>query len=326
MMANPSVFTDQIDTLRKQLMDSRSILLFTHIRPDGDAIGSLLGLGLALEETGKVIKMVSEDGVPPSHRRLEGTDTISKKPNGSYDLVIVLDCSDRERAGNGVKGLKIDWNIDHHVTNLNFGRKNLVDTAAVATAEIVTELIPLLGLRFSPAIASALLTGLVTDTLGFQTSNMTPKALRVAANLMEMGADLPTIYREALILRPYTALRLWSSGLGRLAREDRIIWSTFTLTDRQAAGYPGRDDADFINVLSSVNDTDIAIVFVEQPQGHVKVSWRAKPGLDVSKIALKFGGGGHPAASGADIAGTVDEVRNTVLEATRLILEKNGNE
>jgi phosphoesterase RecJ-like protein len=110
-----------------------------------------------------------------------------------------------------------------------------------------------------------------------------------------------------------------------LQRKDRIIWTSLTLEDRLKAGYTGNDDADLINMLSTVDDMDIAVIFVEQKEGRVKVSWRAQPGVDVSQVAFQFGGGGHPAASGAEIQGSLEEVQEKVLLVTFNLLESNSN-
>jgi bifunctional oligoribonuclease and PAP phosphatase NrnA len=321
-MNNLAVDPYFLDQAYNQLQQANSVLLVTHVRPDGDAVGSLLGLGLAILAKGKKVQMVSEDGVPVAFKGLEGSQLIRTAPELPVDLIIVLDCSDRERTGKSLIGVEIpDWNIDHHVTNLCFARLNLVESKATATSEIVTEIIPLLGLSFSRDVSVALLTGLVTDTIGFQTSNMTPKTLRLAANLMELGANLPEIYRNALVQRSFAGVRFWGLGLSKIERDGAIVWTKLTLSDRHLAGYPGRDDADLINILASVEDAEIALIFVEQPKGRVKVSWRARPGLDVSQVALQFGGGGHAAAAGAEIVGNLAQVTASVLPATRLMLE-----
>jgi phosphoesterase RecJ-like protein len=109
-------------------------------------------------------------------------------------------------------------------------------------------------------------------------------------------------------------------GLMKLERDGPMVWATLTMEDRQEVGYPGRDDADLINVLTSIHDASVVMIFVEQPNGEVKVSWRAQPGVDVSRVALKFGGGGHPAAAGAEIIGDLEEVRSSVLQVTRNLL------
>ncbi len=296
-------------------------LVVCHVRPDGDAIGSLLGLGLALQAAGKQVQMISEDGIPLTYRHLEGSQQVLHKPVGEFDLAIVVDCSDLERAGAALGSARQpEINIDHHATNLNFARINLVDVSATATAEIIAEALPVWGLPLTQPVAAALLTGLITDTIGFRTANMTPRTLRLAADLMEKGANLPELYRQALVNRTFEAVRFWGAGLSRLERSDRLVWTKLTLDDRRAAQYPGRDDADLINILSAVDGADIAMIFVEQPNGRVKVSWRAQPGYDVSQIAVSLGGGGHPAASGAEIAGEIDEVQTKVVELTRPLL------
>jgi len=209
-----------------------------------------------------------------------------------------VDCSDLARAGNALKEMPTpDINIDHHATNDNFARINLVDAQAAATSEMIVDIIPEFGLQLSSVVAAALLTGLITDTIGFRTSNVRPKTLRQAARLMETGVDMPDLYRRALINRSYESVKFWGSGLINLERDGRLVWTTLTMEDRKLAGYPGRDDADLINVLSSIDEVDIAMVFVEQTNSRIKVSWRAQPGYDVAELAVVFGGGGHSAAS-----------------------------
>lgn len=307
------------------LQSSQRILLAAHIRPDGDAIGSLLGAGLALQEAGKQVEMVLADGLPTSYQFLIGSDEIVTSPSGDFDAIVTLDCSELSRTGKALDGFRQpDISIDHHVTNKNFARINLVETRAVATAEILAEALPTMGFRLTQPAAVALLTGLVTDTLGFRTSNMTSKALRTAADLMEFGVDLPEIFQETLIQRSFEALTYWGAGLSRLQHEDGLVWTSLTLADRKATHYPGRDDADLITVLSSITGIDIAIIFVEQNgergREKVKVSWRARPGLDVAQLAVTFGGGGHPAAAGAEIQGVLLEVQERVLKATRALV------
>jgi bifunctional oligoribonuclease and PAP phosphatase NrnA len=318
-----------LPVIRRQLQESNRILIVSHIRPDGDAIGSLLGLGLALEEVGKKVQMILVDNLPSSFHFLEGSERVQNQAVGEFDLVITVDCSDLERTGealqtiqrsDGNDGSVPDINIDHHITNLNFARYNLVDTEAAATAEIIANYLDDLGLPITQPIASALLTGIITDTLGFRTANMRPQVLYTGARLMEAGADLPTLFSNALYKRSFQIARLWGLGLSKLRREGPIVWTNLSRKDRQTVGYPGRDDGDLINLVSSIEEAAVAMVFVEQNNGIVKVSLRAQPGIDVSKIALGFGGGGHKAAAGAQLEGTLDEVQEKVLQATRTLL------
>jgi bifunctional oligoribonuclease and PAP phosphatase NrnA len=310
-----------IEQTRRELNKANRILIVSHVRPDGDAAGSVIGLGLALQDAGKSVQMVLDDGVPASESYLSGSEQVRTKPEGDFDLAIVVDCSDLSRVGKALNGYgQPDWNIDHHITNLNFARMNLIQSDAASTAEIIAELIPAWGLSLSIPAASALLTGVLADTLGFRTSNVMPKTLRLTANLMDAGGNLFDQYRHALLQRSFQAARYWGVGLSKMHREGRMVWITLTIADRRAVGYSGCDDADLINVVSSINDIDVSMILIEQNNTNVKVSWRSQPGFDVSQVALQFGGGGHKAASGAEIFGTLEEVQEKVLNATRPLL------
>lgn len=300
---------------------AQRILVICHIRPDGDAIGSLLGLGLALQAAGKSVQMVCADGVPASLRHLDGSQQIIDQPKGEFDAICVVDCSDLKRTGNVLDGHpQPDINIDHHITNLEFARINLIDAEAVSTTQILADMLPELGLPITESVASALLNGLVTDTIGFRTPNVTPFTLRLAAELMEKGANLPELYFRSLVGRSFEAARLWGAGLSQLQKEGRVVWCALTRADRKAAGYPGKDDADLVNVLSAIEDTEIAIVIVEQNASKVKVSWRSQGNIDVAQVAMQFGGGGHPAAAGAEIQLPMQEAIPMILEATQSAL------
>lgn len=305
--------------IREKIARAGRVAVIAHIRPDGDAIGAAMGLCLALRAAGKQATPVLADGVPANLRFIPGADSVQRDLPANTDLVVMVDCSDLQRTG-GVQGERVpDINIDHHITNTRFAQTNLVIGDSVATCAILAEFLPAWGLSINRQIAEALLTGMITDTIGFRTSNMTPLALRLAASLMDLGANLPEIYQRTLVNKSYEAARYWGLGLEKLRREDGLVWTSLSLNDRHEAQYPGSDDADLVNILSSV-ESSVALIFIEQKHAHVKVSWRARPGYDVSKIALQFGGGGHAAAAGADIAGTLDSVQRDVLEATRTML------
>lgn len=310
-----------LHAVRALLEQAQMVGLVSHVRPDGDAVGSVLGLGWALRALGKQVVMALSDGVPASLRHLPGAEEVRPRVDEPVDVLVVLDASDLARVEAALPPQRQpEVNIDHHKTNLRFARYNLVDPAAVSTTALLTDLLTQWGFPIPPEAAAALLTGLLTDTIGFRTANMTPHALRLAADLMERGADLSTLYYRALVERTYEALRYWGAGLNRLQREDALVWTTLTLEDRRQVGYPGHDDADLVNLLSAVRGAAVAVIFVEQPDGVVKVSWRARPGWDVSGLAVQFGGGGHAAAAGANIPGNLDEVQRCVLAATRSLL------
>ncbi len=310
---------DVIGAIKERLDRSEKILIASHVRPDGDAIGSLLGLGLALIDRGKSVKMVLVDGVPASFRHLEGSKLIVKEPGGEHDTFITVDCADFRRVGKAFENIgQPDINIDHHKTNENFGRLNLIEPEEVATSAILANHLPAWELQITKPVADAFLTGIITDTLGFRTSNTNPSALRLCAMLMETGSNMPDLYMRSLVHKSFPAARYWGAGLSRLEQENGIVWGTLTLEDRQRAGYGGNDDADLINLISSINGNKVGMIFVEQSDHHVKISWRAlEEGIDVSPIAKQFGGGGHAAAAGADVPGNLDDIQPLVLKATK---------
>jgi phosphoesterase RecJ-like protein len=315
--------TIELQTAREQIARAKRVLVVTHISPDGDAIGSLLGFGLAVRNLGKEVVMACADVVPELFRYLPAVDEITLKPNGSFDLVVVLDVAEARRMGPvGEQLARLpDLVFDHHVTNPGFGLINFIDPQAASTAELLTELLEPLGLALTPEVAECLLTGLVTDTLGFRTSNTTVKTLGLAQTLMRAGADLQRVYELSLFKRSYSAVRLWAEGLARLQMKHRIVWARLPLEARAASGYQGFGDADLINVLTSVREADVAVIFVERTDGKVKISWRSVPGINVAQVAMAFGGGGHAAAAGAEIAGTMEEVEKLVLDATRAAMK-----
>ena len=227
--------------IRSKFLQSKRILVVSHVRPDGDAVGALLGLGLALQAAGREVQMVLSDKLPAGYRHLQGSELVRVKAEGVFDLVVVLDCSDLARTGEalnvnaaeGSSSRPVDINIDHHFTNLRFAACNLVEPEAAATSEIIAQHLTEFGLSLSQPVAEALLTGILTDTLGFRTSNMSPGVLRCAAGLMEAGANLPDLYHNALMSRSFDAARYWGAGLSRLQREGPIVWATLTLEDRR---------------------------------------------------------------------------------------------
>ena len=311
-----------IGEIKNRLSIANNIVIASHVRPDGDAIGSLLGLGLALRDAGKSVQMILVDGAPASFKHLAGSELIKKEPAGDHDTFITVDCADFKRTGKVFENFgQPDINIDHHKTNERFGKINLIEAEEVATSAILTAHLPEWGYKITQPIATALLTGIITDTLGFRTSNTTPEALRQCATLMETGVDMPDIYMRALVKKTFPAAKYWGAGLSSLESKNGIVWGTLTVADRKAAGYGGNDDADLINMISAIDGNKVGMVFVEQTDNHVKISWRAlEAGVDVSPIAKHFQGGGHAAAAGADIRGSLSEVQKEVLEKTREML------
>jgi phosphoesterase RecJ-like protein len=305
---------------RRRLAAAQHVAVVSHERPDGDAVGSLLALSLALRAAGKGVDAILPDGLPSRFRFLPGAGTIVRQPTAGAELLVTVDCSTVERLG-PPGGLEAAVNIDHHATNTRFAPINLIDPRAAATAEILVDLLPALGLSIDTAIATNLLAGIVTDTIGFRTVSTSARLLRLAAELMERGAPLAEVYDRALNQHNLPALRFWGLGLGRLEERRGVVWSSLRLDDRRAAAYRGNDDADLINLLGTIEEARVALVFVEQTDGRTKVSWRSREGINVARIAEGFGGGGHDLAAGAMLGGEHEAIVEAVIEATLAALE-----
>jgi len=303
----------------QRLESAERPILICHISPDGDALGAMLGLAIALHKLGKGADAVCQDPVPATYAFLPGADRVLARPGDGYDLVVSLDCSDLRRMGApyqhlsaGEKSLPI-VNIDHHVTNLNFGAINWVDTTAVATAEMVLELVEMMGVSPDVDLATCLLTGIVTDTRGFRTANTSAKVMAAVTRLMEAGANLARISEHVFSHRPLAAVRLWEQAFSETYLDGRILWSVITRGMRDRSNYEPDGDAGLVSFLSDVSEADIAVVFTEKDDGEIDVSMRANPGLDVSQVALSLGGGGHPQAAGCTLRMALQEAVNIVL-------------
>ncbi|HET9591234.1 MAG TPA: DHH family phosphoesterase, partial [Anaerolineales bacterium] len=180
-----------VGAIKERLEKSNQVVIASHVRPDGDAVGSLLGLGLALHNARKSVQMVLVDGVSSAYSHLEGSELIVREPTMEHDTFISVDCADFKRLGKAFENFgRPDINIDHHKTNEKFGKLNLIEAEEVATAAILTKHLPEWGLEITKPIAAALLTGIITDTLGFRTTNTNPSALRTCADWRERGAAL----------------------------------------------------------------------------------------------------------------------------------------
>jgi phosphoesterase RecJ-like protein len=322
LMKTKKTDSNQIHTkIQRLLTQSDTPLILSHIRPDGDAIGSIIGLSLALQKKGKKPQMVLTDGVPRKFKFLTGAGQITRRIKGNYDLVVALDCADKKRVGSLTELPDVHINIDHHVTNELYAETNLVIPEQPATTAILAEYLPHWGFTIDKDVASALLMGMITDTIGFSISSVTPGFLRLAADLMEKGADLPSLYRQALTTQSLPASIIWGNSLLRIKSEGNLAWTTITLEDRTNAAYQGNDDADLTNHLSLLEKIDVSVLFNEQKDDKVKVSWRSNAKFNVSKIAMLFDGGGHPPAAGAEVTGGLEKVMEIVLGETKKFMQ-----
>lgn len=301
-------------------------LLICHVAPDGDAIGSLTGLGRALRHQGLEPTLACSDPIPARFNFIPGAEAVVQDVSTPFDLVISLDCSDLERLGHFPQtpafGSVPLLNVDHHITNMNFGDVNLVDPRASSTAEVVLRLLEHMLVPLDAELATCLLTGVVADTRGFRTSNVTTQVMETALRLMKAGASLPHIVRHSLDRRSTAAVRLWGAALSQLQTKDRLIWTSIPLAMRRAAGCAGNSDTGLASFLLSADDADAAVIFAEREDSSVEIGLRAAPGFDVAQVALRFGGGGHALAAGCNLPGSLEEVQARVLPALQADLAR----
>jgi len=311
------------------LRSASRVLALTHIAPDGDAIGSLLGFGWLLRaawrqaagqpgQAGRAIVLACADPPPAQLQWLPGVNEIITSPAaGPWDVVVGLDASDGLRLGSAFRpadyGATPVAILDHHVTNLHFGNLNYVNTSAAATAQIVVDLADALDAPLGREAAVCLLTGLVTDTLGFRTNNVTPQVMATAMRLMQAGASLSEITERTLNHRPLNVLRLWGLALSQMRLTRQVAWVSITQQMRQGVGAPAAGDGGLVSQLINAPEALLAAVFSETVDGKVEIGFRAKSGYDVSQIALSLGGGGHPQAAGCTIAGPLAAAEGRVL-------------
>ena len=307
------------------LSAAESLVLACHIGPDGDALGSMVGLGLSAVKAGK--KVVASFGTPfviPEAYRFLSTDLVvppSQVPE-EPDVMVTFDAGSADRLGELEKvarAAKTLVVIDHHVTNAGFGHINLIDPDAAATAEMVVDLLDSLGWPIDVEVAYALLTGLVTDTGRFQYSNTTPRTLRAAARMVEAGARPEVIGQHVYEETPFGYLHAAGAVLSRaqLDVERRFVWAVLTVADLRAAGISPSETDPLIDAIRVAQESDVALIVKEMDENRMKGSLRSRGRVDVGAIAVALGGGGHHNAAGFTFKGTAE----AAVEAVRSRLD-----
>lgn len=314
---------------KKFITEAESIVVICHIAPDGDTIGSALGLGWLLRRMGKQVWVACADPIPSRYRFLPGAgEVLPHRPEGC-DLIIVVDTSDIERIGALYDVTAFTAtpviNIDHHVTNTHFGDVNLVEDMP-STAEIIYELTNELGIPLDTNSAIGLLTGLVTDTQCFRTANVTADTLRRAVAMMEAGASLRDITELVYNRLPASAIYLWGQALANAQWRGRILYTTVDNETLHRYDASADELSGIVNFLASTSDADVAVLFRERSDGRIEAGMRASRGWNVSDVALRLGGGGHPQAAGCILKGSLDEVREIVLSALERSLAEQAEE
>jgi phosphoesterase RecJ-like protein len=298
------------------------VLVIAHVDPDGDAIGSLTAAGQGLQQLGKRVTLVCDDAVPQRFHYLPLAGEVRRAPRADtvYDLVIAVDCADESRMGWAYASLPEPKptlaNIDHHITNTHFGAFNIIDPDASSTAEILCRFLGEMGATLTRGIADSLLTGIVTDTMGFRTTNVTAATLRAAADLVDCGADIADISLRALHRRPLATAQMWGIGLGRMKLQDSLLWTSISRDELRRAGVEGSPSSSgLVNFLADVEGTAMGVVLSEMADETIRVGMRAVPPYNVAEVAVRLGGGGHALAAGCTLEGPLDKAEATVVAA-----------
>jgi bifunctional oligoribonuclease and PAP phosphatase NrnA len=329
LISVPSSRRTAIEKLAPELIAGRRVALSTHLNADGDGCGSESALARLLGARGLVPRIVNPTPWPDMFDFLLGGDVDDQTARGSkalrdIDLLVVLDISDVKRLGNlteTVRALSVPkLVIDHHQPSDDpAGTLTVTDTAACATAELVYDLATVLGWEITPAVARSLYTGMLTDTGGFRFSNTSPRCLSVAGQLLAFGVDPEEMYTRIYASAPAGRVRLMAEVLGSLQVDESVglSWLTMDAHALEKHGVKAEDLDGIVEHARSIAGTRMALFFRDLGHGKVKISFRSVGGTDVNAFARKFGGGGHAKASGAMLPGTLDQVRDLVVEAAR---------
>ena len=300
-------------------------LLISHVSPDGDTLGSGLALYAALVQLGKRAQLVCEEPVPHIYRFLPNAGQVALPTSARQtDAVICIDCADIARTGRcrplfDAAGYTL--NVDHHGTNNRYAQNNFVQKAG-ATGELIYEILLRLKVSLTKDIASCLYAALTTDTGNFAYSDTTPDTLRIAAELLEAGIDLPYLNRALFRTVPLHKTKLLGVAITKtqLFEHGRIGMSALTQADMKSCNATGEDAEGIIDTIRDIDTVEIAALLRESSDGLIRVSLRGKSAADVSQIAVASGGGGHRLAAGCTLAGPIEDAYERILSAALLTL------
>ena len=309
--------------IAKVLREKRSFTVLSHVRPDGDALGSQLAMALTLLKLGKDVRVWNEDGMLEKYSFLPRAELLKKPPatRENVDVVIALDTAIQNRMGTALESIgtsEIFINIDHHPSNPRYGDMVYVDAASPATGQILFELLKAGGFAIDSDIAENLFVAISTDTGSFQYSNTTARTFEIAAELIRAGVNVGRISQQIYENYPRRRVELLRELLRTMRFDADGRVASFSLSMQTAAdlGVLPEDNEGLIDHLRAIQGVIVAVFFEELTEGKVRVSMRSKDeNVDVCAICQKFGGGGHKLAAGARVRGTLDEVKQRVLEA-----------
>ncbi|MCF7907451.1 MAG: bifunctional oligoribonuclease/PAP phosphatase NrnA [Candidatus Omnitrophica bacterium] len=311
-------------TIKERIFKAKDFVIACHRNPDGDCIGSLLALGLGLKTLKKRVIMVSQDGVPLSYRGLPGANKITRRLGKVPDMAITVDCNSKEMVGRPFKTIrkaKYLLEIDHHEFREPYGNMFLIDTKAASVGEMVYKLLYYLRIGITKEIAENILTSIIVETNSFRLPTVKPATFNICYKLQKTGVDFHKISETVYWSKTKQAVILSGICMSKLefSRNGQIAWSIVSKKDFSSV--KGRDeDVDPVaNDILAIKAIKIAVLFREKSQNILRVSLRAKGGINVASLAYKYGGGGHFDSAGCQITNTKKEIRGFIEAAKRLL-------
>jgi phosphoesterase RecJ-like protein len=324
---------DSLSHLGALLRDASRIGIACHVRPDGDAIGSIVGLGRSLQLMGKAVSILSEDGVPANLTFLAGSELVqvSQATPLELDVAVALDTAAKDRLGertlSAFQNAPVLINVDHHGTNPRYGHYNHIDSSAPAAGQLVYDLLQVSEFPMDAVVRENLFAAISTDTGSFQYSSTNPRTHRIVAEMMEAGLDTASLATKLYQTNPMRRVMLQKALLNEMkftCGQQVASWALPQSLQLEIQIQPG-DTEGLIDVMRSIEGVVAAVIFEELSDGRVRVSARSKDSrVNVSRVCAEFGGGGHIMAAGARLPGPISDAESRFLEALKNEIERTG--
>ena len=319
---------ESIAAILKVLRQGERFMVCSHSHPDGDAVGSMLALGMLLKQMGKRADLVTADRIPAVYRSLPGAETIrtAMRVHGPYDAVILLECDGLARAKLRGMGEFFLINIDHHVSGRAFAELNWIDCTAASVGELVYKLVKAAGGTVTPQMATCLYTTILTDTGGFCYGSTQASTFGLARELVLAGANPTGIAQEVCFSIPTSKILLLGAALRNLKREGRLAWLWVKHKDMMSACAAEEDCEGIVNYAVCISGVEAAVFLRELPERRIRLSLRSKGKVNVAEIAERLGGGGHENAAGCTLEGPLHRALDEILaELRRSVACFSGN-
>lgn len=313
-----------LDNIKEEIGKANSIVLLTHENPDGDAMGSSLAMYAALKELNKNVDVIIPE-YSKTYEFLPGIEEIKQEgKEEQYDLAIALDCADIKRLNGFAKyfeNAKVKISIDHHGMNTMFGDYNYVDPAAPACCQILVVILEYLKIDITKEIGTCLLTGIITDTGGFKYPGVTAETFEFAAWLLTSGVNVSNIYKKVLQVKTKASFELSKLATNRLEflEDGKISFTYITKADEESVGAKTGDHEGLVEIGRDIEGVEVSI-FIREAEKGFKVSLRSNEYVNVSDVCLMFGGGGHRRAAGCSMQGTLEQVKNKLVNEVKKVL------